>query len=98
MLTIKQQPKLMRCQHMLDSTSFPCHLPFHGGINCASVHLVLHTCENNLSDAAHVLILKWSNETLSVVMCLVGHDDNTGFSSPMQNEYNYILTFLQEPL
>jgi hypothetical protein len=88
----------MRCQHILVITSFPCHLPFCGGINCASVHLVLHTCENNLSAAAHVLILKCSNETLSVVMCLVGHNDNMGFSFPLQNKYNYILTFLQEPL
>jgi len=88
----------MRCQHTLDSTSFPCHLPFCGGINCASVHLVLYTCENNLSAAAHVLILKCSNETLSVGMCLTGHNDNTGFTSPMQNKYTYILAFLQEPL
>ena len=88
----------MRCQHMLDSTCFPCHLTFRGGINCASVHLVLHTCENNLRATAHVLILKCSIETLSVVMCLVGDNDNTGFSSPMQNKYTYILTFLQEPL
>ena len=83
---------------MLDITSFPCHLPFRWGIKCVSVHLALHTCENILSGAAHVLILKCSNETLSVVMCLVGHGDNTGFSSPMQNKCNYILTFLQEPL
>jgi len=83
---------------MLDSTCFPCHLTFRGGINCASVHLVLHTCENNLRATAHVLILKCSIETLSVVMCLVGDNDNTGFSSPMQNKYTYILTFLQEPL
>jgi hypothetical protein len=94
-LTNKQQPWLMRCQNMLDNTSFPCHLPFHGGIKCVSVHLALHTCENILSAAAHVLILKCSSETLSVDMCLVGHSDNTSFSSPLQNKYNYILTFLQ---
>jgi len=72
---------------MLDSTSFPCLLPFRGGIKCVSVRLVMHTCENILSAAAHVLIWKCSSETLSVVMCLVEHSDNTGFSSPMQNKY-----------
>jgi len=88
----------MRCQNVLDSTTFPCHIPFCWANKCVSVHLALHTCENILSAAAHVLILKCSNEALSVVMCLVEHSDNTGFSCSMQNKYNYILTFLQEPV
>ena len=57
-----------------------------------------HLSKYFFSAAAHVLFLKCFNETLSVVMCSVGHSDNTGFSSPMQNKYNYKLTFLQEPL